>query len=45
MPRLREPQWIQEEDDLLLSLLEFDDEGNAKIGLGTWIEITGVFNM
>jgi hypothetical protein len=40
----REPSWIQEEDNLLLSLLEFDNESNAKIGQGTWIEIAGVMN-
>jgi hypothetical protein len=39
-----EPSWIQEEDNLLLSLLEFDDESSAKISEGTWIEIAGVMN-
>ena len=44
MSEVREPSWIQEEDNLLLSLLEFDDQSNAKIGQGIWIEIAGVMN-
>jgi hypothetical protein len=44
MSGVREPSWIQEEDNLLLSLLEFDDQSNAKIDQGTWIEIADVMN-